>query len=198
MNTSSEKDKTTKENILYATIELIKAEGLEKVTLRKIAAAGDVNLALINYYFGSKDKLVNEAIKVMLASFREAFCILDDQSKAPKERLKTFLVQYTNSVKKYPELMKELLGKGNISFESQVEYTNFMKTMGLNKIKATLKEITGENDSNILTMMMMQIFGATFLPTVLSCKKHTSIVWNPIPIEEQIDFFFEHYLSKYS
>ncbi|WP_445488805.1 TetR/AcrR family transcriptional regulator [Niallia sp. 03133] len=198
MNTSSEKDKTTKENILNTALYLIKTEGLENVTLRKIAAGADVNLALINYYFGSKDKLINEALKVMLASFREAFFLLDDHSKPPKERLKTFLIQYTNSIKEYPELMKELLGKGTISFESQYEYANYMKTMGLNKIKATLEEITGEKNSDVLTMMMMQMIAATFLPTLMSCKKKVSIVWNPIPIEDQIDFFFKHYLAKYS
>ncbi|MFT8321313.1 MAG: TetR/AcrR family transcriptional regulator [Bacillus sp. (in: firmicutes)] len=198
MNKSSEKDRTTKDNILNATVQLIKMDGLETVTLRRIAAAADVNLALINYYFGSKDKLINEALKVMLASFQEAFIILDNFSISPKERLKTFLIQYMNSIKSYPELMKELLGKGNISFDSQYEYKNYMKTMGLNKIKATLEEITGEKNSDMLTMMILQMTAATFLPTLMSCKKNIAIVWNPIPAEDQIDFFLEHYLAKYS
>lgn len=198
MMKSSEKDMTTKGYILNATLELIKTEGVENVTLRKIAALADVNLALINYYFGSKDKLVNEALKILLASFREHFLILDDHSMPPKERLKTFMVQYVNSVTKYPEILKEILGKGNISFESQFEYKNFMKTSGLNKIKAILQEITGENDSDILTMMMMQIHAAIFFPALMACKKNVPFVLSHIPIEEQINYLFQHYFAKYS
>lgn len=198
MTKTSEKDLTTKGNILNSTLELIKTEGLENVTLRKIAAVADVNLALINYYFGSKDKLINEALKVLLASFREAFLILDDYSIPPEDRLKTFMVQYAKSVMKYPELVREILGKGNITFESQFEYKDFMQTMGFTKIKDTLQEITGEKDPDILTMMMMQIHAAIFFPTLMACKKHVSLVWNPIPIEEQIVYLFQHYFSKYS
>ncbi|QIZ05587.1 TetR/AcrR family transcriptional regulator [Priestia megaterium] len=198
MTKISEKDMTTKGNILNSTLELIKTEGLENVTLRKIAALAEVNLALINYYFGSKDKLINEALKVLLASFREAFLILDDHSIPPKKRLKTFMVQYVHSVIKYPVLVREILGKGNISFESQFEYKNYMETMGFTKIKDTLQEITGEKDPDILTMMMMQIHAAIFFPSLMACKKNVPLVWNPIPIEEQIDYFFQHYFAKYS
>ncbi|WP_144550735.1 TetR/AcrR family transcriptional regulator [Bacillus sp. X1(2014)] len=198
MTKSSEKDRTTKENILNSTLELIKTEGLEYVTLRKIAAAAEVNLALINYYFGSKDKLINEALKVLLASFREAFLILDDHSILPKERLKTFMVQFANSIIKYPELVREILGKGNISFESQFEYKEYMQTMGFTKIIATLQEITGEKDQDVLVMMMRQIHAAIFFPTLMACKKNVPIDWNPIPIGDQIDYFFLHYFSKYS
>jgi len=197
MSKSSEQEWTTKENILNATLELITIEGLEKVTLRRIAALADVNLALINYYFGSKDKLINEALKVLLASFKEFFFILDDLSLPPIARLKTFMTQYANQVIKYPALIREILGKGNISFESQHEYKNYMRTMGVNKIKDTLKDITGEKDANTLYMMMMQLHAAIFFPTLMACKKNVPLVWNQIPIEAQIDYLFEHYFAKY-
>ncbi|WP_040205985.1 TetR/AcrR family transcriptional regulator [Neobacillus jeddahensis] len=198
MNNNSEKDMTTKGNILNATLELIKTDGLENITLRKIAALAGVNLALINYYFGSKDKLINEALKIQLASFRKHFLILDEYSLSPKDRLKTFLVEYVNSVIKYPELIKEILGKGTITFESQFEYQNYMKTSGINKIKATLQEITGEQDSDKLTMMLMHILPSVFFPAMIACKKDVPFVRNAIPIERQIDHLFQHYFARYS
>jgi len=198
MSKGSENELTTKGNILKSTLELITTEGLEHVTSRKIAALADVNLALINYYFGSKDQLVNEALKILLASFKEFFFILDDLSIPPIARLKTFITQYASSVLKYPALVREILGKGHISFESQHEYKNYMRTMGVNKIKDTLKEITGEEDSNTLYMMMMQMHAAIFFPSLMACKKNVPLVWNQVPIEAQIDYFFQHYFAKYS
>ncbi|MFP3361123.1 TetR/AcrR family transcriptional regulator, partial [Planococcus sp. SIMBA_143] len=80
--------------ILNTTLELIKDEEFESVTIRKIAALSDTNIALVNYHFGSKEKLISEAIKVLLTSFQDTFSILDDIKVPAKERLKIFLLDY--------------------------------------------------------------------------------------------------------
>ena len=50
----------TRIRILDAAEELFAREGPAAVTLRSIAAAGGVNVAAVNYYFGSKEKLFEE------------------------------------------------------------------------------------------------------------------------------------------
>jgi AcrR family transcriptional regulator len=47
-------------SILDAAEDLFSREGPSAVTLRSIAAAADVNIAAVNYYFGSKEKLFEE------------------------------------------------------------------------------------------------------------------------------------------
>lgn len=47
-------------SILNAAEKLFAREGPSAVTLRSIAAAGEVNIAAVNYYFGSKEKLFEE------------------------------------------------------------------------------------------------------------------------------------------
>jgi AcrR family transcriptional regulator len=47
-------------SILDAAEDLFAREGPAAVTLRSIAAAADVNIAAVNYYFGSKEKLFEE------------------------------------------------------------------------------------------------------------------------------------------
>src|SRR5882757_6906954 len=47
-------------SILDAAEDLFAREGPSAVTLRSIAAAADVNIAAVNYYFGSKEKLFEE------------------------------------------------------------------------------------------------------------------------------------------
>ncbi|MEM7145694.1 MAG: TetR/AcrR family transcriptional regulator [Verrucomicrobiota bacterium] len=56
-------DPTTKDRILLAAEELFAAEGFEKVSLRAITQAADVNLASVNYHFGSKDALIDAIIE---------------------------------------------------------------------------------------------------------------------------------------
>ncbi|MBW4838551.1 MAG: TetR/AcrR family transcriptional regulator [Paenibacillaceae bacterium] len=189
---------STKQNIIQATLELIKTEGADQVTLRKITAAAKVNLALVNYYFGSKDNLINEALKMLLTSFQANFSVLDDTSLDPKERLKAFLLQYVDSVLLYPGMLHEVLGKGRITFESRQDFTSFMKTTGFGKISGTLEEITGETDTEILYIMMMQINAAVLFPLVLSKQiKHLENRPDKEAVERQIDILFEHYFAKY-
>jgi AcrR family transcriptional regulator len=57
-----------KEHIMNAAIELFAEKGFEGTSIRDLASRADVNVAMVNYYFGSKDKLF-EAIVEYKASF---------------------------------------------------------------------------------------------------------------------------------
>jgi len=57
---------STKERILAATIELLERDGWDAVTVRGIAAHAEVNLALVNYHFGSKTNLKLAAFDAVL------------------------------------------------------------------------------------------------------------------------------------
>ena len=50
----------TRTAILNAAERLYADRGFADVTLRDIVAAADVNLAAVNYHFGSKDELIAE------------------------------------------------------------------------------------------------------------------------------------------
>ncbi|MFC5649338.1 TetR/AcrR family transcriptional regulator [Paenibacillus solisilvae] len=194
---------STKEKILNATLELIKAEGIEGVTIRKIAGLAGANIALINYYFGSKEKLISETLKIQLDSFREAFTVLDEKELPPLARLKKFILEYTFSLQEHPELVKRLLGQDSL-FESQTEYVRFFKRQGFEKINAVLTEITGEINRETTLLMMQQIFAAILSPVVKAsfAQKHEASddldFYPSASVEEQIDLFFDHYFYKYT
>ena len=55
--------KSTKERILGAAEVLFAQRGFEAASLRQLTAAAGVNLAAVNYHFGSKDKLVEQVFR---------------------------------------------------------------------------------------------------------------------------------------
>lgn len=59
MNSSA----STKERILAAAEALFAQRGFEAASLRQLTASAGVNLAAVNYHFGSKDKLVEEVFR---------------------------------------------------------------------------------------------------------------------------------------
>ncbi|KMY32395.1 transcriptional regulator [Lysinibacillus xylanilyticus] len=187
---------STKEKILNTTLELIKDEGFESVTIRKIAALSDTNIALVNYHFGSKEKLISETIKVLLISFQGTFSILDDITVPAKERLKMFLFDYVLVIQQYPELVRKIIAKGTTVFTSQYDYGDFLKRLGFNKVKDILSEITNESDQEILMMMTVQIFGSIFLPALMMPILESGADIRILPVEKQIDFLFERYFYK--
>lgn len=85
--------KVPRERILVATIDLIEKIGPRKVTTRAIAAAAEVNIAAINYYFASKDGLIEAALA---ASWDHAAghvrSYLDAEPWDPREALRNIAV----------------------------------------------------------------------------------------------------------
>ena len=54
---------STKERILSAAEALFAQQGFSATSLRQVTRRADVNLAAVNYHFGSKDNLVNEVFR---------------------------------------------------------------------------------------------------------------------------------------
>jgi AcrR family transcriptional regulator len=112
-------DLPTKERILSASKELFASDGFEKVSLRAITQAAEVNLASVNYHFGSKDALIDAVIEDVITPVnRERLKRLDTieaacpENQAPllREILHAFLVPLA-SVMRESELSEQLFAK---------------------------------------------------------------------------------------
>jgi AcrR family transcriptional regulator len=53
----------TKDRILGAAEELFAVHGFAGTSLRQVTSRADVNIAAVNYHFGSKENLVNEVFR---------------------------------------------------------------------------------------------------------------------------------------
>jgi AcrR family transcriptional regulator len=96
------KDENQKELLLQAATALLEeAERPEKVTSRQIAERAGTNLAMINYYFGSKDTLVALAVSHLLDVSAELFQSPPGPAESPKERLRGIMLQICRRVVKY-------------------------------------------------------------------------------------------------
>jgi TetR/AcrR family transcriptional regulator, regulator of cefoperazone and chloramphenicol sensitivity len=67
----TEKEFSTQEAILLATIDCINENGIEHLTTRMIAEKAGANIASINYYFRTKEILVNQALEITIKHMLE-------------------------------------------------------------------------------------------------------------------------------
>ena len=65
-------DPDTRARILAAAEQLFTEHGFEATSLRLITGAAKVNLAAVNYHFGSKEALIQEVFKSRLSRLNEA------------------------------------------------------------------------------------------------------------------------------
>jgi AcrR family transcriptional regulator len=75
---------STKDRILGAAEELFAQHGFAGTSLRQVTSRADVNIAAVNYHFGSKENLVNEV-------FRRR---MDDMTQLRLSQLKTALERH--------------------------------------------------------------------------------------------------------
>lgn len=93
------KNNNIKEQLIQATSELInEAEAPGNITARQIAGRANVNLAMINYYFSSKDNLISEAIGRTIESSATKWKEMLELDMLPKEKLRLMLYELCDMV----------------------------------------------------------------------------------------------------
>jgi len=84
-----------KEQIIDAAIELFAQKGFEGTSIRDLAAKADVNVAMVNYYFGSKEKLFEALVEMKAASGRGMLeSVLNDTKLTPLEKIDRVIDSY--------------------------------------------------------------------------------------------------------
>ncbi|MDF2839195.1 MAG: hypothetical protein K0S60_898, partial [Evtepia sp.] len=99
------KKSETKNKLLEVTKELLKSGcGINTITARMISEKAGTNLAMINYYFQSKDALLKLVVDELISEEFNQSAIFDDTEKSAKERLQEILFHVCVATIKFREL----------------------------------------------------------------------------------------------
>lgn len=126
---SSSTQFSTKDRILSAAEELFAQHGFSGTSLRQVTGRADVNIAAVNYHFGSKENLVNEV-------FRRR---MDEMSAQRLEALKAALDEHPGELEPIlaafiePALAVARQGQGGAAFVRVIARAYAEKNDGLRK-----------------------------------------------------------------
>lgn len=82
--------------IITAAEELFASKGFDGTSVRDIAQTANVNLAMISYYFGSKEKLLEAIFEYRIQStFLQLETLVNDTKKDPVQKIDTLVDHYT-------------------------------------------------------------------------------------------------------
>ena len=162
---------TTEEKIKQAARIIFHQKGFAATRTRGIAAEAGINLALLTYYFRSKEKLFDlimlESIQIFLSSVKLVF---DDEQTSFEVKVEQLADKYIDQLIKHPELPLFLLSELRSNPESLMSKIGIkeivMNSFFLKQFKAGVKD--GKYvDINPLHLIM-NLMGMTVFPFIAS------------------------------
>ena len=125
----TEKEISTEEKILEAASKVFTEKGFAGTRTRDIAEHAGINLALLNYYFRSKEKLFEQVMKAkILLLFGQILPIITNEKTTLEEKIDLASEKYFEILSKNPNLPLFVIS------EIQKKNSNITKIIPVNKI----------------------------------------------------------------
>ncbi len=92
-----------KEQIIETATDLFAANGFDGTSIRDISGTAGVNIAMVNYYFGSKEKLFTNIIETKISITHERLLeIASDSSLDEMKKMEAVVELYVNKIISFP------------------------------------------------------------------------------------------------
>lgn len=130
-----------RETIIESAIKLFSNKGFEGTSVREIAAEAGVNVAMINYYFESKEKLFEKVVEHRALFLKGVFAeLINNKSLTAIEKI-DFVIDHTIDRKFSDRKFHHLLHR-ELSLERRPQLKNAIRDIllkNIDSVKAILK-----------------------------------------------------------
>lgn len=150
---------STKERILGAAEVLFAEHGFAGASLRQVTANAKVNLAAVNYHFGSKDNLIEEVFRRRLDDLNERRVAALQRVKAdPASRLEDVLAAFI-----HPALDVSLDSSGGLTFvrvlaRAYAEHNERLRKFLSENYGHVLKQFAGEVNRHLPGLAKQELY----------------------------------------
>ncbi len=185
-----------KKQIILATISSIEKEGINSVTTRKVAKEAGVNIAAINYYFGSKEELLRGILGKTLKHFlQDTELILAHKDLSPYSLFKVFLTFILSGSLQYPNMMKALLNNNLYNAGYSEKFFQQFKLIVV-KAENLIMQSSNNRDHRKARVSLMQMVNTVLTPGItLSIQK--KLFGLNLSRQEDLLFYIEELLHHY-
>ncbi len=159
-----EEDIPVQLKIIIAAVNCIERDGIQNLTTRSIAAEAVVNSAAINYYFGTKEKLLDAIMDFTLEGYFQDVEkeILDKDIDDPRHALRTILEYTFIGMSKYPNLVKAHLYEPLINGNYDIPFIERYNEQ-LRQITEKLASRLSAGDEKKIRLSVVQVFSSIII-----------------------------------
>ncbi len=170
-----EVDLSTEEKIKDAARRVFMKKGYAATRTRDIAEAAGINLALLNYYFRSKEKLFELIMLEKLAKFFGAIApILNDTNATLDQKISAFSNNYIDLLTANPELPLFILS------EVRANPERFVNKLPVAKVAEShfIQQLQEKRPDVHPLHFLMNVLGLSVFPFVMKPVFHASGILN--------------------
>ena len=181
---------SSRSRILEVAVPLFASKGYGNTGLREIAKAADVNLAMINYFFGSKKALLKEILDIFFSGYLEVArreLAGDDPFEVKIERFIHEAIHYFSSCTDYLLVtLSELYHDDPEILEHKAQWGRQMM------------EIIGKVLSSNRSIALPDSVPPVFFCSVLTSMMASRFLFNPLMQQVQPGITTERSISQYA
>ena len=156
---------TKREIIIESAIKLFGSKGFEGTSVREIAGDAKVNVAMINYYFGSKDKLFESVVEFRSSILRSIFSELVTNKKlSPIQKIDFMIDQFIE--RKFSDAKFSHLLHRELSLEHRPQLRNAISEILLKNIVSVKTIIRDGIKSGVFQPVDIELTLTTLLGTI--------------------------------
>lgn len=154
-----------REKIILSATELFSTQGFEGTSVREIANDADVNVAMINYYFGSKEKLFESVVEYRAAFLKGVFQDLISNNKlSPIEKI-DIIIDHTIDRKFSNSKFHHLLHR-ELSLEHRPQMRDAISEILLKNMVSVKKIIQNGINDGVFKPVDIELTLTTILGTI--------------------------------
>lgn len=136
------KRKNAIQRIILAAIEIINTDGSSAVTTRRVAKTAGVNSAALNYYFGSKENLIKQALSTALSNlYSDWELILGFADLDASEKVFLLIDYMMEGIHRYPGLTRSFISEPVENASAKEQFINKLDTL----LETLALELSGES-----------------------------------------------------
>ncbi|MCQ2606353.1 MAG: TetR/AcrR family transcriptional regulator [Bacteroidales bacterium] len=170
------KNSETEQKIKSAASIVFKQKGFKEARTRDIAEQAGVNLALINYYYKSKEALFNEIMTESIIAFKQNLCeYINDETTSAHEKISIVVNNYLSLLQQEPNLpiflIKELSGSTEIL--KKIKPEEVLKNSFLQKQLHDMGKTDEEIENLVINTMSLVVLPIIGKPIIQAfCSKN--------------------------
>lgn len=185
---NTEKELSTEEKIKAAARKVFAAKGFAGTRTRDIAEEAGINLALLNYYFRSKQKLFDEImLEKIQAFFGKIGPIFTDTTTTLETKIESFVSHYTSLLIKNPELPLFVLSEIRTHPQSFIQATQIGQLFTNSSFVHQLKEKQPKAHPMhfLMSMLGMTVFPFITMPMLKTVASLDDESFNSLMLERK-------------
>lgn len=155
----------TQDKIISTAIDMIGRQINLDFTIRSIAEKANVNLASVNYYFRSKDNLINEVEKHFVRESRRIYEEITGLGMEPREKIRLWAAKTTDQIMEYPGIIYLIVTKLLNDRNENTGVVGLMDTLEQSLIPI-IKESMGIQDDITASIKLMHLFSGVVAPVL--------------------------------